>query len=74
MPITFGVSDREAIETVEAFVKDAKLVRNMAEGEAEKHKLWFRGHSKTEYTLAPSVGRPHRYGVKRTGILGDRIR
>ena len=61
MVVRFGIRDREAIETVEGFVEDAKNVRQLVEGDAEKHKLWFRGHAKTEFTLVPSVGRPHHY-------------
>lgn len=62
MFVTFGIRDREPIQTVARFVEDAKLVRQMVEGDAEKHKLWFRGHAKTDFALVPSVGRWHRYG------------
>ena len=62
MTVSFDIRDRAPIETVAQFVEDAKTVRQMVIGDAEKHKLWFRGHAKTEFTLVPSVGRTHRYG------------
>lgn len=62
MAISFGISERKPIESVSQFVQDAKSVREMGEGEAVKHKLWFRGHSRSEFELVPTIGRPHPYG------------
>ena len=58
MFVSFKFNKRRPIETVDAFVREVSEVRE----ETHKHKLWFRGHPKSEYKLVPSIGRRAYYG------------
>src|SRR6266581_4758735 len=58
MSISFKFSDRGPIKKVAAFVGEVSVVREAT----DRHKLWFRGHSKSEYKLVPTIGRLTRYG------------
>ena len=58
MQVSFDFTDRGLIETVHAFVREVSAFRK----ETDKHKLWFRGHSKSDYKLVPTIGRLACYG------------
>jgi len=58
MTVSFQHTERGAIEAVDAFVREVSAVRE----ETDRHKLWFRGHSKAEFRLVPTIGREAHYG------------
>jgi hypothetical protein len=55
---SFTLNHRGTIKTVGALVREVSAVRE----QADKHKLWFRGHAKADFQLVPSIGRVAKYG------------
>jgi len=58
MATSFALTRRGNIESVDGFVREVSEVRE----QTDKHKLWFRGHSKSTFNLLPTIGRQARYG------------
>ena len=53
MSTSFDLHSRGAITAVDAFIREVSAVRE----ETNKHKLWFRGHSRADFKLIPTIGR-----------------
>jgi hypothetical protein len=58
MAVSLQFADRGHIDTLDVFVREVSTVRE----DTDKHKLWFRGHSRTEFRLLPTIGRTAEYG------------
>jgi FRG domain-containing protein len=54
----FDVRECGLISTADEFVLQVRNTREVT----DKHKLWFRGHSRAEFRLTPTIGRKATYG------------
>jgi hypothetical protein len=61
MQISIDLCVRGTVKTVSDLANTVGEVRE----ESAKHKLWFRGHSRDDYQLRPTIGRPHKYAGRK---------
>jgi hypothetical protein len=63
-PTRFEIQERGDIRSIQAFVSSLFEVRSTV----SNRKLWYRGNSKVDYELIPSIGRPLEYLGKRVSL------
>lgn len=68
---TFSISNMGAVASLQEFVQGLNNYRSTIDND----KLWYRGHSKKEYKLLPTIGRPFEYaGYSKTFTPHDENR
>ncbi len=67
MSVSFNLRSCGKIESLSALIDAASSVRE----EGDKHKLWFRGHSKDNYKLEPTIARSQKYADREQVFTPD---